>query len=104
MAFDGLTYADVEFGGTSQRVDFSKEGSAWDFYYALSTMRAEQLTEAQPTGNADVTITVHTADPNETYVLSFQKYNEDFYSVRVLDSIQLVNKRDVEQLLKILEA
>lgn len=103
VAFDELTFADVEFGGTSQRVDFSKEGSAWDFYYALSTMRAEQLTEAQPAGNADVTITVHTIDPNETYVLSFQKYNEDFYSVRVLDSIQLVNKRDVEQLLKLLE-
>ncbi len=104
VAYDELTYADVESGGSSKRVDFSKESSAWDFYYALSTMRAEQLIETQPAGNADVTITVHTTDPNETYVLSFQKYNEDFYSVRVLDSIQLVNKRDVEQLLKILEA
>ena len=104
VAFDGLIDADVEFGGASKRVDFSQEGNAWDFYYALSTMRAEQLTDTQPAGNADVTITVHTTDPNETYVLSFQKYNEDFYSVRVLDSIQLVNKRDVEQLLKMLEA
>ena len=104
VEFDTLTYADVESGGASKRVDFSKEGYAWDFYYALYTMRAEQLTETQPAGNADVTITVHTTDPNETYVLSFRKYNEDFYSVSVLDSVQLVNKRDVEGLLKMLEA
>jgi hypothetical protein len=104
VEFEGLTYADVESGGTSNRVDFSQEGSAWDFYYALSTMRAEQLATSQSTENASVTITIHTTDPSETYVLSFEKYNEDFYSVSVLDSVQLVNKRDVEQLLKILEA
>ena len=104
VEFDALTYADVEQNGSSKRVEFSKEGSAWDFYYALSTMRAEQLAKEQPAGNASVTITIHTTDPNETYVLSFEKYNEDFYSVSVLDSIQLVNKRDVEQLLKILDS
>ena len=42
VEFDALTYADVEVDGTSKRVDFSQEASAWDFYYALSTMRAEQ--------------------------------------------------------------
>jgi len=104
VEFDGLTYADVEFNGVSKRIEFLQEGSAWDFYYALSTMRAEQLSGTQPAGNADVTITVYTADPNETYVLSFRKENEDFYSVSVLDSVQLVNKRDIEELLKIIEA
>ena len=104
VEFDALTYADVEVDGTSKRVEFSQEGSAWDFYYALSTMRAERLATSQSAGTADVTITIHTTDPNETYVLSFHKENEDFYSVSVLDSIQLVNKRDVEQLLKILDA
>jgi hypothetical protein len=104
VEFEGLTYADVEVDGTSKRVEFSQEGSAWDFYYALSTMRAEQLAKTQSAGSASVTITIHTTDPNETYLLSFHKENEDFYSVRVLNSIQLVNKRDVEQLLKILES
>lgn len=103
VEFDALTYADVEVDGTGKRVEFSQEGSAWDFYYALSTMRAEQLATSQSAENASVTITIHTTDPNEAYVLSFHKENEDFYSVRVLDSIQLVNKRDVEQLLKILD-
>ena len=104
VEFEGLTYADVEVDGTSKRVEFSQEGSAWDFYYALSTMRAEQLAKTQSAGNASVTITIHTTDPNETYVLSFHKENEDFYSVSVLDNIQLVNKRDIEQLLKILDS
>ena len=104
VEFDALTYADVEHNGSSKQVEFSKEGSAWDFYYALSTMRAEQLSATQSAGNADVTITIYTTDPNETYVLSFRKENEDFYSVSVLDSVQLVNKRDVEQLLKIIDA
>ena len=104
MEFEGLTYADVEVDGTSKRVEFSQEGSAWDFYYALSTMRAEQLAKTQSAGYASVTITIHTTDPNETYVLSFHKENEDFYSVSVLDNIQLVNKRDIEQLLKILDS
>lgn len=104
IAFEGLTYAEVTFNQTSKRVDFSQDGNAWDFYYMLSTMRAERIAETQPLGEADVMIRVHTTDPNATYVLSFQKYNEDYYSVSVLDTIQLVNKRDIEELLKILEA
>ena len=104
VEFEGLIYAEVTFDQTSKRVDFSQDGNAWDFYYMLSTMRAERIAESQPAGEADVTIRVHTTDPNATYVLSFQKYNEDYYSVSVLGTIQLVNKRDIEELLKILEA
>ncbi len=104
VAFEGLVDADVTSGETSRRVVFSKDDIAWDFYYTLSTMRAEQLAETQPAGDAQVTIAVHTADPNVTYTLAFRKYNEDFYSTELLGTVQLVNKRDVEKLLNMLEA
>jgi ABC-type glutathione transport system ATPase component len=89
VAFDGLIDADVEFGGASQRVDFSKWAAHWDFYYALSIDAGGNSSPRRSHRNADVTITVHTTDPNETYVLSFQKVQRRFYFVRVLDSIQL---------------
>ena len=104
MEFGALTDAVVEYGEASKQVDFAQDGSAWDFYYALSNLRAERLAENQPAGDADVTITVHSTEPNVTYVLAFRKYNEDFYSTDFLGSIQLVNKRDVEELLNILGA
>jgi hypothetical protein len=43
-------------------------------------------------------------DPNVTYVIAFSKYNDDFYSTDFLGYVQLVNKRDVEELLSILQA
>ena len=104
VEFGALTDAVVEYGEASKQVDFAQDGSAWDFYYALSNLRAERLAENQPAGDADVTITVHSTEPNVTYVLAFRKYNEDFYSTDFLGSIQLVNKRDVEELLNILGA
>jgi hypothetical protein len=39
-----------------------------------------------------------------TYILAFKKYNDDFYSTSFLGYGQLVNKRDVEELLNILQA
>lgn len=104
VEFKRLTYAEVEQGGLAKRVDFKQNGSTWDFYYALSTLRAERLAETQPAGTADATITVYTTDPDVTYVLAFRKYNEDYYSTDFLGSIQLVNKRAVEELLNILGA
>jgi hypothetical protein len=104
VEFDGLTAAVVEAGGTAVQLDFDEDGKAWDFYYSLSSMRAEGLAETEPAGEADVVVTVHTADPGVTYILAFKKYNDDFYSTSFLGYGQLVNKRDVEELLNILQA
>lgn len=104
VAFENLTVVEVTFGGETKRLDFREYGKAWDFYYALSSMRAEQIADADSAGDADVTVTVYTTDPNVTYVLAFRKYNEDFYSTGLFGYVQLVNKRDVEELLNIPDA
>ena len=104
VEYAGLTYAEVDAGGTVSQLNFEEYGNAWDFYYALSTMRAEGLAEASTEGSADVVITAHTADPDVTYVITFSEYNDDFYSTDFLGYVQLVNKRDVEELLNILQA
>jgi len=104
VSYENLTYAEVTFGGETKRLEFKAYGKAWDFYYKLSTMRAEQLDDSEPAGNADVTVTVYTTDPNVNYELAFQKFNEDFYRTDLFGYGQLVNKRDMESLLSIVDA
>jgi len=103
VSYENLTYAEVKFGGETKRLNFQEYGKAWDFYYKLSTMRAEQLDDSEPAGNADVTVTVYTTDSNVNYELAFQKVNEDFYRTDLFGYGQLVNKRDIEELLSILD-
>lgn len=103
VSYENLTYAEAKYGGEIQRLNFQEYGKAWDFYYKLSTMRAEQLDDSEPVGNADVTITVYTSNPNVNYVIAFRKLNEDFYRTDMFGYGQLVNKRDIEELLSILD-
>jgi len=103
VSYERLTHAEVSIGGETKRLDFQEYGKAWDFYYKLFTMRAEQLDDSEPAGNADVTVTIFTTTPNVNYELSFQKFNEDFYRTDLFGYGQLVNKRDIEELLSILD-
>ncbi|NLT98869.1 MAG: DUF4340 domain-containing protein [Christensenellaceae bacterium] len=104
VGYSRLTYATVEHGGDSVRLDFKEYGKAWDFYYALTSLRAEGIAHEQPAGDADVRITAYTEDPQVTYTVVFRKYDDDFYSTDFLGYIQLVNKRDIQGLLSILGA
>lgn len=102
--YSELKYAEVKAGGVAVRLNFEEYGKAWNFYYALSSMRAEGFADENASGDADVVVTAYKADKNATYVIAFKKYNEDFYSTDFLGYVQLVNKRDVEELLNILQA
>jgi hypothetical protein len=104
VGYSKLTYAAVDVGGAMDRLEFKEYGKAWDFYYALASLRAEGIAKEQPARDADLRITVYTEDPQVTYAVVFKKYNDDFYSTDFLGYIQLVNKRDIEGLLSILEA
>jgi hypothetical protein len=104
VEYSRLTYATVEHGGAKVRLDFKEYGKAWDFYYALTSLRAEGIAEGQPAGDADVRITAYSEDPQVTYAAAFKKHDDDFYSTDFLGYIQLVNKRDIEGLLSILGA
>jgi hypothetical protein len=104
VEYSELKYAEVKAGGATVRLNFEDYGKAWDFYYALSSMRAEGIADKNASGEADVVVTAYTADQNTTHVIAFKKYNDDFYSTDFLGYVQLVNKRDVEDLLNILQA
>jgi hypothetical protein len=105
MDYSEITSVQIDGEGVSKRIDFTDRDTAWDFYYALSTMRAEDFAdEALPT-SGDIVLTVNTDDPKTTYTLSFSKYDENFYSVCFMDSmIKLVNKRNVENLLSVVKS
>ena len=100
--YSAIASVRVEGGAVSGDIDFTDGDAGWDFYYALSTMRAEGFADEAGTDNEGIVLTVYTKDPETIYTLNFTKYNEDFYSVSFMDdSIKLVNKRDVENLLSL---
>lgn len=92
----------VDSGAVSKSIDFADENTAWDFYYALSAMRAEGFADEAEPDTGGVVLTVSMKETNVVHTLSFAAYNEDFYSVRFMDdNIRLVNRRDVERLLSL---
>ena len=92
--------AEITAYGKTVKYDFSDYESCWDFYYKLSTIRADAFAKEMPLGS-DVKVTVKAG--GEEFEINLVKYNSDFYAADVLGTVKLINKRDVEELLTIAE-
>jgi len=104
LNYSEIASVKVESGAVSQVVDFADRDGAWDFYYALSNMRAEGFAEEALSDDGEVVLTVNTGDTDTVYTLRFAQYDENFYSVSFMDdNIKLVNKRDVQRLLSLVQ-
>ncbi len=102
LDYSDIASVKVENGTVSQVIDFADRDAAWDFYYALSNMRAEGFADEALSDGGDVVLTVNMGDTDTVNTLRFARYDENFYSVSFMDdNIKLVNKRDVERLVSL---
>ena len=98
LDYSEIASVKVESGTVSQIIDFADRDAAWDFYYALSNMRAEGFADEALSDDGDIVLTVNMGDTGTVYTLRFARYDENFYSVSFMDdNIKLVNKRDVQR-------
>ncbi len=98
--FSLLEGARIELEGSSKSFDFADIEDSWDFYYKLSTIQADAFADAMPEVS-EKTVRITVSMRSGDYVIELVKYDEEFYAADHFGYVQLINKRDVEQLLSI---